>query len=71
MNHTPIQMINYTTLNFLALIVGLPPQPLHAPSQHFFWVSNFPNLTILLGKEMEKNNANSKKNVMNNFFAKT
>jgi hypothetical protein len=38
--------------------------------QYFFLVSNFFNLTILAGKKIEKNNANSMKNVKNKKIAK-
>jgi hypothetical protein len=50
-------------VNFLVLIVGfmpLPPSPKN--NHHVFLVSNFPNLEILVGKNM-KNIGINKKNI--------
>jgi 5-bromo-4-chloroindolyl phosphate hydrolysis protein len=53
-------------VNVLHSIVGLNPLP---PNQHVFFVSNFPNLAILVEKNgfLKKN---SKKNVNNKNIAK-
>jgi hypothetical protein len=54
-------------VKFLVLIVKLIPP---SPNQHVFLVLNFFKLEILTGKKMEKNNANSRKNVNNKKLAK-